>query len=320
MLGHKSSERLQGIPRPCCQCGSCRQMVCMFEKSKPRFLQAHRVPQRSLPCQPLAQVTQTRPGRQKNKLFLPTLLRSAPLLHGVGRRVLARWWGGPQGCRQPRDECCPPLFPALHCDLPLFLHCSSMDWEHSIIFWLYWSHISLKSKRWMWFSTGRWKVERMWQWVDLQRMVNLWASRFLEEWAQKLFLCITSCSLKCLTSNSRVCKVGDWLSYLMLFKICCFPLTLACLCFYRNPRQYSNFPNRYGSPSLEALEDVCSNRENSLYHQFCESTRLGYQLLCLTTQIIIYVIVSLSLLNNHFYGDDLSIYIKIAVHKVNCVF
>lgn len=32
--------------------------------------------------------------------------------------------------------------------------------------------------------------------LDWQRMVNLWASRFLEEQAQKRFICIVSCSVK----------------------------------------------------------------------------------------------------------------------------
>lgn len=123
-----------------------------------------------------------------------------------------------------------------------------------------------------------------------------------------------------ITNFSGVCKAGDWLSHI-LFKIHCFPLPLAWFCLYRNAltRHCSNFPSRYNSPSLGPLEDICSKREHSLFPQFCESTKLGYQLLHLSTQIAIYIIVSLSPLSNHFYGDDLTIYIKIAVHKVNCV-
>lgn len=37
-------------------------------------------------------------------------------------------------------------------------------------------------------------------------------------------------------------------------------------------------------------------------------------------QVTIYIIINLSLLSARFYGDDPSIYIKIAVHKVNYVF
>lgn len=74
--------------------------------------------------------------------------------------------------------------------------------------------------------------------------------------SKKIYMYCLLLSETRITSNSRVCKAGDWLSYLMLFKICCFPLSLACFCFYRNAltRHCSNFPNRYDSPSLGALE------------------------------------------------------------------
>lgn len=50
---------------PCSQSWSCRQMVCMFEKSKPGFLQTCGVPWRALPRQLLAQVMQIGQGVKK---------------------------------------------------------------------------------------------------------------------------------------------------------------------------------------------------------------------------------------------------------------
>ncbi|XP_072713522.1 uncharacterized protein [Ciconia boyciana] len=51
--GHENRGGLQGIPPA--RCWNCRQMVGMFEKAKPGFLQTHGVPQRAPPCQLLAQ-------------------------------------------------------------------------------------------------------------------------------------------------------------------------------------------------------------------------------------------------------------------------
>ena len=63
--GHESGEGLQGILLPCFQHWSCWQVACMFEKSKPGFLQTHGVHWRAPPCQPLAQVAQMGQGAIK---------------------------------------------------------------------------------------------------------------------------------------------------------------------------------------------------------------------------------------------------------------
>lgn len=214
MPGHRSAERLQGIPLPKLPAWELLTDGLHVGEIKARISAATWVPQRAPPCQPLAQVTQTRPGKAGKTNFPSDSVAKCSFTAWHGRRVLARWWGGPQGCRQPWDKCCPSLLPALHWNLTLFLHCSNMDWEHSTIFWLHRPHIHLKRKLWMWFSTRRWKVQRMWQWVWICRSLGIQVFGGVDS---KIFICIVSCSVKQITSNSRVCEAGDWWSCLMLF-------------------------------------------------------------------------------------------------------
>lgn len=114
-------------PCPCSQCRSCREDGLHVWEIKTRISAAMQGTPESPPCQPLAQLTQTWSGKTEKQDFLPTLLPNAPSLHAFKRTIMARWWGGPRGCRQPWDKCCPPLLPALHCNLPLFSHCFDMD-------------------------------------------------------------------------------------------------------------------------------------------------------------------------------------------------
>lgn len=95
---------------PCSQSWSCRQMVCMFEKSKPGFLQTCGVPRRALPRQLLAQVMQIGQGVKKWAFHL-TPSPNAPSLQCVGweREPL------PDGEKDPKGAGSPGMSAAYPC-------------------------------------------------------------------------------------------------------------------------------------------------------------------------------------------------------------
>lgn len=199
-------------------------MACVFEKSKPGFPQTHDIPQRAPPCQLLAQVTQIGQGAKKNELFhpIPSPNASSPQCMGWEQELWPDGEEDPKGAGIPRMSAarpCSQLCAAIWLVSP---HRLGTDWECSIGFWPHKSRVSLQSKMRMRCNTRRWAGNEAVS-LDLQRMLNFQGFMFLEEQAQTLIKC-----------NSWVHQAGDWRSHLMLFKVCCLPLSVTSFFSYRN--------------------------------------------------------------------------------------
>lgn len=157
-----------------------------------------------------------------------------------------------QRVRAKPGQVLPALLLALHSNLACSPHHSGTEWEYSIIFWPHKSYVSLKSKMWTWSNTGRWAGKWDSEFGFAEDVKSLDIQSFWGVGSKKVYMCCFFLRETLITSNSVVRKAGDWQYSLMLFKIRCFPLTVAWFFFYRNAltRYCSNFPNRSDSPSL----------------------------------------------------------------------
>lgn len=154
MPGHKGSERLQGIS----QCD--RWFACLGDQSQDFCSHTGRP---SLPAISSGNTNKARKSRKTN--FPSDSVAKCSFTALYGKRS-----PGQMVRRTPRVQAALGwVLPTSAPSSATFPDCSYMDWEHSIVFCLHRSHISLKSTLWMWFSPGRWKVERLWQWVCICR-------------------------------------------------------------------------------------------------------------------------------------------------------